>query len=388
MTSKERVLTALEHREPDRIPYDLGATVDTGIHYVSYKNLLHYMGKEHLIKEKEEIQFIDLVQGMVRVDKEIVDEFRVDARGTVPSHSSTWKGLVKKEGDDEVIIDGLGAKWFRPPGCYYFDQKEGSYPLAGMTSVEEIEDYDWPNLADPGRLKGLKEKIEELGEDYAIAIGGPVGGIFALGFRMRGYTNFYLDLARNPSFACSLMDKFTELEIQYWDAVLSEVGELVNIIVYEDDLGQQDRTLISPEMYRKLVKPRHKRIFSSIKQKISDSSYILLHSDGSIYDIIPDLIEIGVDILNPVQVSAAKMDSKRLKKEFGDVLAFWGGGVDTQGVLSFGTPDQVRDEVKRRIEDLAPGGGYVFTTIHNIQPEVPPANIMAMWEALQKYQEY
>jgi hypothetical protein len=193
------------------------------------------MGKQHLIKEKEEIQFLDLVQGMVKVDKDIIDELRVDARGIVPSYSSTWKEIVKKERDDEVIIDGLGAKWFRPPGCHYFDQKEGSFPLAAMTSAAEIEDYDWPNLADPERLRGLREKIEALGEDYAITIGCPVGGIFALGFRMRGYLNFYLDLAGNPSFACSLMDKFTESEINYWDVVLSEVADLVDIIVYEDD---------------------------------------------------------------------------------------------------------------------------------------------------------
>lgn len=385
MTSKERVLTALKHREPDRIPYDLGATIDTGIHHICYRNLLQYMGKEHLIKEEEQTQFMDFATGIVQIDKEIADELRVDARGIVPSHSSSWKETVRKEGDYEVIIDGLGAKWFRPPGGYYFDQKEGSYPLAGVTSVAEIEDYDWPNLADPERVRGLREKIRELGEDHAIAIGDPFGGIFALGFRMRGYMNFYLDLAGNPSFACSLMDKFTELKIQYWDTVLSEVGDLVNVIVYEDDLGQQDRTLTSPEMYRRLVKPRHKRICSFIKQKISDSTYILLHSDGSIYDIIPDLIEIGVDILNPVQVSAANMDSKKLKKEFGDEIAFWGGGVDTQRVLSFGTPDEVVDEVKKRIDDLAPGGGFVFSTIHDIQPEVPPANIMAMWETLQSY---
>ncbi len=388
MTSRERILTALRHREPDRIPFDLGATIDTGIHHVCYRNLLQYTGKQYLIREDEQTQFVDLATGIVQIDKEIVDELRIDARGIIPGCSLRWKENVNKEGDDEVIIDGLGAKWYRPPGGYYFDQKEDSYPLAAMTSEAEIEAYNWPNLADPERVRGLREKIEELGEDYAITIGDPVGGIFALGFRMRGYMNFYLDLAGNPSFACRLMDKFTELKLQYWDTVLNEVGDLVNVIVYEDDLGQQDRPLISPEMYRKLVKPRHRRIFSSIKRKISDSTYILMHSDGAIYDLLPDLIEIGVDIINPVQVSAAKMDSAKLKKEFGDEIVFWGGGVDTQKVLSFGTPDGVRDEVKRRIEDLAPGGGFVFGTIHNIQPEVPPANIIAMWETLQEYGVY
>jgi uroporphyrinogen decarboxylase len=388
MTSKERVLTALEHREPDRIPYDFGATIDTGIHHICYRNLLQHMGKEYLIREEKQTKFMDLATGIVQIDKETVEESRTDARGIVPSLSGDWSQEVRKEGGYEVITDGLGAKWFRPPGGYYFDQREGSYPLAGITSAAEIEEYNWPHLADSERIRGLREKIRALGEDYAIAIGSPVGGVFALGFRMRGYENFYLDLAANPSLACTLLDKLTDLTIQYWDKVLNEVGDLVNVIVYEDDLGEQERALISPKMYRELVKPRHKRIFSFLRQKKSASTYTLMHSDGSIYDLIPDLIEIGVDILNPIQVSAANMDPKRLKREFGDDIVFWGGGINTQGVFSFGTPDEVRDEVKRRIEDFAPGGGFVFSTVHNIQPEVPPANIMAMWETLQDYGEY
>jgi uroporphyrinogen decarboxylase len=388
MTSKENILTAIRHQEPDRIPYDLGATIDTGIHYIAYTKLLEYLGKKHLIKEEEQMEFMNPATGIVLVDREMVDELKIDARGIIPTYPSTWKERVKKEDEYDLIIDGLGGKWFRPPGGYYFDQKEGSHPLAGITSVKEIENYDWPQLADDRRLKGLRQKIKQLGEDYAIAIGSPVGGIFALGFRMRGYVRFFLDLAENPSFACSLMDKFTDLTIQYWDRIINEVGDLINIIIYEDDLGEQKGTIISPEMYRKLVKPRHKRIFSFLKQKKSGSTYILMHSDGSIYDLIPDLIEIGVEILNPLQVSAAQMNPERLKKEFGDDITFWGGGVDTQRVLPFGTPDDVRDEVKKRIEELAPGGGFVFTTVHNIQPEVPPANFMAMWETLQKYGKY
>jgi uroporphyrinogen decarboxylase len=141
-------------------------------------------------------------------------------------------------------------------------------------------------------------------------------------------------------------------------------------------------------MYRKLVKPHQKRVFAFIKKKLRDSGYLLMHSDGSIHALIPDLIEMGVDILNPVQVTAADMDSRRLKREFGDDLVFWGGGIDTQGTLSFGTPDEVRDEVKRRIDDLAPGGGFVFSAIHDIQPEVPPENFMAMWETLQEQGSY
>ena len=169
---------------------------------------------------------------------------------------------------------------------------------------------------------------------------------------------------------------------------LEEIGDLIDIIVQEDDLGQQDRPLMSPQMYRELIKPRHKRIFKYLNENTNEDTYLFLHSDGSIYDLMPDLIEIGVDILNPIQVGAAKMDPQNLKKEFGDQITFWGGGVDTQGVLSFGSPDEVREDVKRRIETFAPGGGYVFATIHNIQPEVPAENIVAMWETLQEFGKY
>ena len=389
MTPKERVLAALQHREPDRVPFDLGSTVDTSIHYIGYNNLLKHMSKEHLIRTKEETRFIDIVQSVVQLDSEIVEALKIDVKGFVPgSYGARWNDVVMTEGKEEFLLDSFGAKWFRPPEGYYFDQKKGSFPLAEITTQAELEAFDWPVLGTSKRAKGLRSIIKELGEQYAIAVGDPVGGIFAQGFRLRGYTNFYLDLASNPSLASSLMDKLTDLKIQYWDKVLDEVGDLVNVVVFEDDLGQQDRTLISPKMYRKLVKPRHERLFSFIKQKTSGSAYVLLHSDGSIYDIIPDLIEAGVDILNPIQVSCAKMDTFVLKKEFGNNLVFWGGGVDTQEVLPFKTPNEVRDEVKKRIDHLAPGGGFVFAAIHNIQPDVPPENIVAMWETLQEYGKY
>ena len=387
MTSKDRLLIALEHKEPDRIPYDLGATVDTGIHYLAYQNLLTYLKKEYLCKEKEETTFMDYFQGVVQIDEEIFDQLKVDVRGIMPNNPSNWRLNIEKEGRYETILDELGMKWFKLPNGYYFDQTKEGHPLANITSAKEIENYNWPNVADPNRMEGLREKIKNFGKEYPIAVGDPFGGIFALGFRMRGYENFYLDLAGNPSLACSLMDKLTDLKIQFWDTVLDEIGDLIHIIVIEDDLGEQDRTIVSPKMYRKLVKPRHKRLFSFIKPKAPEL-YIFFHSDGSIYDVIPDLIEIGIDILNPIQVSAAKMDTKRLKKEFGNEITFWGGGCDTQRVLPYGILQEVRDEVKKRIDDLAPGGGFIFNTVHNIQADVPPENIMAMWETLQRYGKY
>ena len=176
--------------------------------------------------------------------------------------------------------------------------------------------------------------------------------------------------------------------MRYWERALALVGPNVMMVSEADDLASQDRCLVSRELYLKLIKPRHTRLFSFIKKEAQVPVRIFYHSCGAVAPLIPDLIESGIDILNPVQVSAAGMDTARLKKEFGKDLTFYGGGVDTQQVLPRGTPQQVRDEVKRRIDDLAPGGGFIFNTVHNIQADVPPQNIVAMWETLQEHGVY
>jgi uroporphyrinogen decarboxylase len=389
MTPKKRILTALAHKEPDRVPFDLGATALSSIHYAAYNDLVCYLGKVHLVRDKKCTAFMDLVQSIVQVDIDFVKKFKVDARGLIPgSFGVKWDDHVQIEGDDYILIDGFGARWFRPSNGYYFDQRPGSFPLSHVDDRADIITIELPDPYLPDIYEDLKYNVESLGAEYAIVMGDPVGGIFATGFKLRGYDNFYMDLAGNPSMAEGLMEKLTDLKIQYWDRVLDEVGDLIDIALFEDDLGLQDRTMISPKMYRVLIKPHHERLFSFVKHKSSTPIQIMLHSDGSIYDLIPDLIDIGVDILNPIQVSAAKMDTRHLKKEFGSELVFWGAGVDTQGVLAFGSPADVEDEVKRRIDDLAPEGGFVFAAVHNIQPNVSPENIMAMWETLQEYGKY
>ena len=388
MKPRERVLTALEHSEPDRIPFDLGATVNTGIHYVAYGNLVNYLEKPHLARDRRKYSYMDFACGIIEIDEEVVRELGIDARGTVEPDPPKWDEIAEEENGYQVFTDEMGARWFKPEDGFYFDQKSGSFPLANVDTVECLKDQDWPDFSSPERTEGLREKIRSLGDDYAICIGDPIGGILASGFRLRGYKNFYLDLARNRKFSEALMDSLLKLKLDYWGNVLDEVKDLIDVVVYEDDLGQQDRTIISPKLYRDLVKPRHRELFSFIRSRTNDPTYIQLHSDGSIVDIIPDLIEIGVDIINPVQVGADDMDSKFLKKRFGDDIVFWGGGIDTQKVLSFKTPDEVKEEVKKRIDDFAPSGGFVFSSIDNIQPEVPPENIMAMWKTLKNYGVY
>ena len=211
-------------------------------------------------------------------------------------------------------------------------------------------------------------------------------GIFELGGWLRGYANFYADQAGDPETACKVMDKALEVKMRYWEKVLDIAGDLIDVVQEADDLGSQDRMLISPEMYRKYIKPRHKELFNFIHSKTD--AKIFVHSCGCFREVIPDLIEVGVNIINPVQFNVSGMDSESLKKEFGRDLVFWGGGVDTQRILPKGTVQEVKDCVKRQIETLAPGGGFVFNTVHNIQADVPPQNIVAMWETLQEYGKY
>jgi uroporphyrinogen decarboxylase len=251
--------------------------------------------------------------------------------------------------------------------------------LSVFLSLDPVEDARFDELRD------FAEKVRN--EGRAFVLGGISAGMLEMGLWLRGFENFFCDLHENRSLAEAICDKILELKMRYWEKALSLLGDLVDVVQEGDDYGGQQGLLISPQIWREVFKPRLRQLFSHIK-RCAPHVFIFFHSCGSIYEIIPDLIEVGVDILNPVQVAAANMDTKRLKREFGDCLTFWGGGVDTQRVLPRGTTEQVREEVKRRIEDLAPGGGFVFATVHNIQADVPPENILAMWEAVQEFGRY
>ena len=203
-----------------------------------------------------------------------------------------------------------------------------------------------------------------------------------------GMEQSLMDLVLKPREMERLLGMIHEVQMQYWERALEIVGDNIDIVMHSDDLGMQNSPMMSPDMYRRFVKPLHEELISMIKTKAKAEVKFLLHSCGSVRALIPDFIDVGVDILNPIQVSAAGMDTAELKKEFGKDLCFCGGGVDTQEILPRGTPEQVRDEVKRRLDDLAPGGGYIFAAVHNIQADVPPENLQAMYETLQEYGKY
>jgi uroporphyrinogen decarboxylase len=203
-----------------------------------------------------------------------------------------------------------------------------------------------------------------------------------------GIENLLTAMALKPDVAGALFDRIEEFQVQLWTNTLEAVGENVDICLHSDDLGMQNNPFMSPDMYRSLLKPHHTELFGHIKKSAKKDVKMLLHSCGSVRKLIPDLIEAGIDALNPVQVSAEGMDTVELKKEFGSELSFWGGGVDTQRILPTGSASEVKDEVKRRIDDLAPGGGFVFAVVHNVQPDVPPENLRAMIEAFREHCNY
>jgi uroporphyrinogen decarboxylase len=270
-----------------------------------------------------------------------------------------------------------------PKDGMYFDPVY--HPLAGATGPADIDaarkhlvSFDWAGYFDED-FEDLRRKAREFHDQTEFGVVGNLCvHVFAAGQALRGLETFMMDLALNKTFVHHLLDSLVDAYLPRVDRYVEAVGQYVDIIELNDDLGSQNGPQISLEMYREMIKPYQKRLWQHLKQR--SGKPLLLHSCGSVYDFIPDFIEIGVDALNPVQVSAAKMDTAQLKKEFGEDLVFWGGGCDTQTVLSRGTPAQVRQEVRRRIDDLAPGGGFVFCQVHNIQAEVPPQNVLAMYE--------
>ena len=383
LNSRERVLKALRHQEPDRVPFDLAGTVTSGIHRDAYANLLKHLG---YVDKKVTVG--EIHQQLAVVEEDMLQRFEVDFRPVYGKLPSGWLPEFTEDENYTMFIDQWGIGWRMPKdnGLYYDLM---SHPFANMTSPDEVRKYHLPDPEDPARLAGVKEEAKKLQEKTgaSLTLAGVSAGFMEMATWLRGYEKFFMDLAGNHAMASAILDKTVELKIKYWKKALNDFGSLIDAAIEADDFASQFGLIISPETYRKFIKPRQKELFEAIKES-SPSTFIFFHSCGAVYEIIPDLIEVGVEALNPVQVSAANMDSKKLKKEFGDVLTFWGGAVDTQRVLNMGTPQQVRDEVKRRIDDLAPGGGFIFTPVHNVQPDVPPENFMAMWETWKEFARY
>jgi uroporphyrinogen decarboxylase len=383
MTSKERTLLALSHKEPDRVPYDLTSTLVTGIHYKAYDKLRDYLGLP-----KKETELFDRVQGLARVHDDVLGRLEVDTRGVLTGNPLGWRLTLEETPEYEQFTDVWGVTWRRPkPYGLYYDMVK--HPLKGCT-LADARRYAWPEPKDTTRLQGLKEEASRLAKTDCLVVLGTVGmtvGLLQTFQWLLGFEDSFYALGADAALTDYIVQRLAELDIEFWNWAIPYLGDDIKVVLYADDFGMQTGPIFSYQTFKRFFRPWYAKIFSAIKKQKPDI-FIFFHSCGSSRFILPDLVESGVDIFNPVQYSSKDMEPARLKKDFGKDLTFWGGGVDTQRVLPRGSVQEVRDEVRRRVEDFAPGGGFVFNTVHNIQADVPPQNIMAMWEALREFGKY
>ena len=391
MNHRERVIAAIHHQEADRLPVDLGGMRSTGIMAMPYADL-----KEHLGITKGDIYVYDTGQQLAYVEEPVRREFGCDVVALDGGILVGWRDYVLPDGrpakisaDFRTEPDGEGGEFaldasgrrvsLRPATSYYFDSIY--HPLENVTTVAELEQFDRPPTPDEW-LAILQSEAQRLHEETDYAIMGSFGGAFLEGGQgLRGWGNFMMDLAGNRAFAEALLDRMLDHYLRNVELYLDAVGDYIHIIQMGGDLGTQSGPQIHPRMYYDLIQPRQKALWGRIHELAPDVA-VFLHSCGGIYEFIPGLIDAGLDVLNPVQISAKGMDPGRLKEEFGNQLCFWGGGCDTQHVLPFGTPEEVYEHTRCNIEIFKPGGGFVFCQVHNIQAGVPPQNIVAMYEAV------
>lgn len=381
MNSRERILKSISHQEPDRVPFDLAGSTWTGITNTAYQNLRNYLGLN-----SAEPDWSDVIQQIVIPSEEMLTELQVDTRGVFPLTSHNWDvySKLKDAGDYFEYFDEWGFTHHFPKNGYWFSLVKNSMDAVDFDSEGVIEGFPWPDAGNKLRFAGMREKaIQFRNQDKIVMTKGLCAGLFEMHQRVRGMENAMLDPFLFPVNSDKLVGKLADLKIEFWDSLLDEIGDVIDIAGEGDDYGTQQSQLIDPDQFREYYKPHFARVLGFIKEKAPNVK-LLFHSCGNVRPIIPDLIEIGVDLLNPVHITATGMEPVQLKKDFGKDIVFWGGGVDTQHVLPNGTPQQVKDDVKRNIEALAPGGGFVFATVHNIQGEVPPQNILSMIEALRE----
>lgn len=382
--SVKRVEYSLNHREPDRIPLDIGGALVAGINIRALNALRKHLGLS------VDAKIWDKITQLGEVTDDIIEKLKIDIRNVSPNPTEK-EGLAKDLGESGGyywLIDEFGIKYRMPVGLgHYYDIYQS--PLSDAQTISDIENYPWPDPLDSARFKGLKEKAERTVkiEKKACFLERMSAGMWENAMWMMGYEKFFMDMLTNKKLIHAIMNKFLEIKMQYWQKALDTVGENVLIVSTADDLGSKESLLVSLDLYKELIWPYHKKLFDFIKNNAKTKVHIFFHCDGAIKEAIPLLIEAGVDILNPVQVNCKGMDTRKLKKEFGDVLTFWGGSCDNN-ILSFGKPIEVKEETRRRIEDLAPGGGFIFAPIHIIQSSVPPQNLIAWWETLQEYGIY
>jgi uroporphyrinogen decarboxylase len=388
LTSRERVMRTLQHQEPDRVPVDVGGGL-CSISQFSYRKLLK------LLKWDEEVVVGGLLTQVVWPSERMLERLGSDyahifagppdvrlGKNLEGSIDDSFDSFESGTGPRHAFMDEWGVVWKR--AAYYYDMVD--FPLKDATSISDLDSYRWPDPVDPGRFRGLADRAKAARErQVAVTLDPLAGGIIEMANSMRGLQNFFLDMAANKAFAETLLDGITDFFEEFYEQALKAAGEHIDIVFFGDDYGMQNNMIISPRMWRKMIKPRLARLIAKIKN--TSDVYFQLHSCGAITPILDDLVEIGVDIINPLQPTAAGMDLPAIKKRYGDQLVFH-GVIDQQETLPNGQPEDVRNEVKARIRDLAPAGGYVVAVSPNIQADVSPENILALFDAVRELGVY
>jgi uroporphyrinogen decarboxylase len=413
-TSRERILAAIHHQPTSQVPVDMGATPSSGISAIAYSNLLKYLGRVDL-----PVLVYDVVQQLAQPDISILDQFGIDvldigrtfndqpsdwipttlANGA-PAFYPKWFKPTKLEDGSFVTYNDDGKRILSrmPIGATFFDQTYFPYVDGYPDSYENLDaemhrimwardaHSPWDHAGEDDFWQKLRENTLKLRQTTDKALLVVCGcNLFEWGTFLRRMDNFLMDLMCDPENVEKLLDQLMIRHLATLEKVCHAVGDIVDIIRFGDDLGMSSGPFMDADTYRELFKPRHKILCDYVKTHSKMHTYI--HSCGSISLLMPDMIEAGIEIFNPVQTNSYLMQPDFLKKEFGKECTFWGGGIETVGTLNVGTPAQIRKQVLERLEIFSPGGGFVFNTVHNILPDVPPENIVAMFEAVKEFND-
>jgi len=377
---------ALNHKEPDRVPIDFGGSLSSSIHYQAYYELRRYLGMEPSSIKPEDIG-AGICWGTLIPENDMYERMHSDIQAVGLGKPDAWQLAITHGEEYDTYVDEWGVKFFSPKSSYYYDCRE--FPIQKGTLDAFKSHKSWPDPLDPGRWRDLRQKCQTAkSTGRAVSAFSVFGaGLFEQAWRIMPMEEFFMGIASDPKFSDAVLGKLYELYETSTIRMLEEVGDLIDVWVYWDDLGGQNGPLVSPKWYKRHLMPLHRLLFDKVKSMTN--AKIFLHSCGAIRSMIPYFIDVGVDILNPVQISAKGMDdTAALKSDFGQDIVFWGGAVDSQHTLVHGTPDQVADEARRHIDDLAPGGGYVYSNVHNIQYGVPPENIVSEFDTCYEYGIY
>ena len=382
MTSKERVLAAINHEEPDRVPIVLGVSNATGIKMKTYQEIKAMEGIE--APDKYIYDWPEL--GTAKVDETTLQRLHADVRGVLDLEPAAVREANRIRPEGVPYRDSW--RWEYYAALEEDDPRADKAPFRDVDTIDAVLDYPWPDPDDPTRYAHIKSQAKKLAEENEYAIMGTPWLLFPFerANAMQGMDQFLLNMALNPDFAKALLGKLTEISKGIMGHFLAEAGEYIDIIKIGDDLGTQESLLISPKMYREILKPFHADLIAFTKERTD--AKLLFHTDGDVFNLIDDFIEIGVDILNPIQTSAGRMsDLEGLKKHFGDRMVFC-GGIDTHKILPEGSPDDVQQEVRRVMSALGKGGGYMVGGVHTIMNDVPAENVLAMVDAVEKFGQY